>query len=95
MSVRGGVGVYCVQIWNSESCAAGQLVFAVTVARQYRWVDAGKVKVTVLLAVGEKVYAAAAFTVVKVLPSVDPSSDKVWSRAPQEAGNWSTTRLAD
>ena len=32
-----------VQTWNSESCPAGQPVFAVTVTRKYRWVVAGKV----------------------------------------------------
>ena len=52
--VRGGGGGYWVQSWSSESWAAGQPVLPVMVARQYRWVDAGKVKVTVLFVAGEK-----------------------------------------
>src|SRR5689334_20657536 len=63
-------------------------------SRQYRWVAAGNVMVTVLLPEGENVYGADAFTVVKLVPSVEASSDRVSSRAPQDAGSCRTTRLA-
>ena len=49
------VSGYWFQIWSSEIWPAGHPVFAVIWTRQYRWLVAGKVIVTVLFAVGVKV----------------------------------------
>jgi hypothetical protein len=67
-------------------------VFAVIVTRTYRALTAPNEMVAVLVFVESNAYAALAFTVVQVTPSVLVVIDSVCVRAPQAGLTLSTTR---
>lgn len=75
---------------TSESWAAFQPVLAVTWTRRYRTVAEARPMVTVFAAAGSKDRGWAAARVVKVPPSVLPSTATVWERASQPVGSLRT-----
>ena len=73
------------KISNSETCPAGQPVFAVKFSRRYRSLTAdGRLIVTALPVAGLNVYPADGTSVVQLFPSVLPSTDSVWVRVAHE-----------
>jgi hypothetical protein len=82
---------------NSDSCAAGQPVFAVNVSLTYRRVPAGRLMVTLFPDAGLNVYPVEPTIVPNDDPSVEPSTLSVWVRVCHAAGggNFSTTRPTD
>ena len=76
---------------NSDSCAAGQPVLALTFSRTNRGLPVTST-VTVLALAGSKTYPAEGFRSLKLVPSVLPCTLKVSVRAPQfAAGSLSTS----
>lgn len=75
----------------ADSWAAFQPVLAVTRTLRWRTSRPGKVSVTVLARSGSKRWAAEADSAVNDEPSVLPSTARVWVRASQAAGSFSTT----
>jgi hypothetical protein len=77
---------------RSDSWAAGHPVFPVIAIRTYRTVVVDTVMFTVFAEVGSNTDPVGPANVVNVAPSTEPCTDRVWVRAPQDAGSFKVTR---